>query len=276
MKITERTTAPSKSDKHYYSDNVFYTSGYGMPNCTCYAWGRFYELLEQLGVSGKPKLQTSNAENWYVDEKNYQKGKTPKLGAVIVWKKGKYHNSSDGAGHVAIVERINPDGSIVCSNSAYKGANFYITNHNNKYEKSGYQFDGFIYLPIDFEEEKPSTEEIIYVVKAGDTLSSIAAKYGTTYQVLAEYNNISNPNLIHVGQKIKIPNTEKPKEVTYTVEANGGLWLLDGNGKKIKAYAKGTKVVYLKDGYNKYGYHYYNVKVTTDGKVGYMAKEYLK
>ncbi len=46
----------------------------------------------------------------------------------------------------------------------------------------------------------------VYVVKKGDTLSGIAAKYGTTYQKLAKYNDIKNPNLIHVGQKIKIPS----------------------------------------------------------------------
>lgn len=49
------------------------------------------------------------------------------------------------------------------------------------------------------------SNDTIYVVKAGDTLSGIASKYGTTYQTLAAYNNISNPNLIYVGQQIKIP-----------------------------------------------------------------------
>ena len=43
-----------------------------------------------------------------------------------------------------------------------------------------------------------------YTVKSGDTLSGIAAKFGTTYQVLASKNGISNPNLIYPGQKLKI------------------------------------------------------------------------
>ena len=47
-----------------------------------------------------------------------------------------------------------------------------------------------------------------YTVVKGDTLSGIAAKYGTTYQALAAYNGISNPNIINVGQKIKIPNAK--------------------------------------------------------------------
>lgn len=49
---------------------------------------------------------------------------------------------------------------------------------------------------------KPQT--IVYTVKKDDTLSAIAKRYGTTYQQLAKINNISNPNLIRVGQKIKI------------------------------------------------------------------------
>lgn len=45
---------------------------------------------------------------------------------------------------------------------------------------------------------------IYYTVKKGDTLSGIAARYGTTYQKLAKTNNIKNPNLIYPGQKIRI------------------------------------------------------------------------
>lgn len=43
-----------------------------------------------------------------------------------------------------------------------------------------------------------------YTVKSGDTLSAIAKKYGTTYQQLAKLNGIANPNLIYVGQKIRV------------------------------------------------------------------------
>lgn len=45
---------------------------------------------------------------------------------------------------------------------------------------------------------------IYYTVVKGDTLSGIALRYGTTYQELARINNIPNPNLIYVGQKIKV------------------------------------------------------------------------
>lgn len=59
--------------------------------------------------------------------------------------------------------------------------------------------------PVESSKSQTSSETI-YIVKKGDTLSGIANRYCTTYQVLASYNGISNPNLIGVGQAIKIPN----------------------------------------------------------------------
>lgn len=50
-----------------------------------------------------------------------------------------------------------------------------------------------------------SSGRTVYTVKSGDTLSGIAARYGTTYQRLASYNGIANPNLIYAGQQIVIP-----------------------------------------------------------------------
>lgn len=51
--------------------------------------------------------------------------------------------------------------------------------------------------------EQPETVE--YKVKAGDTLSGIAVKYGVTTWEIARRNGIWNPNLIFVGQKLAIP-----------------------------------------------------------------------
>ena len=61
-----------------------------------------------------------------------------------------------------------------------------------------------------------------YTVKQGDTLSAIARKYNTTYQVLAAYNGISNPNLIYPGQVIKIPQEQKNEAPIVNNEINVG------------------------------------------------------
>ena len=61
-----------------------------------------------------------------------------------------------------------------------------------------------------------------YTVKQGDTLSAIARKYNTTYQVLAAYNGISNPNLIYPGQVIRIPQEQKNEAPIVNNEINVG------------------------------------------------------
>lgn len=44
-----------------------------------------------------------------------------------------------------------------------------------------------------------------YKVRSGDTLSAIAARFGTTVAELAALNKITNPSLLRVGQVLKIP-----------------------------------------------------------------------
>lgn len=152
-----RTTAPSTKDKNWihtsaggYNSCIHIKNGSVLPNCVGYAWGRARELL------GKdPKLSRANAENWWGYNDGYKRGQTPKLGAIICWRKGKTGVSSDGAGHVAVVEKINADGSILTSNSDYGGRRFYTKTYKAPYTiSSAYTFQGFIYLPMDFEEPK--------------------------------------------------------------------------------------------------------------------------
>ena len=62
-----------------------------------------------------------------------------------------------------------------------------------------------------------------YTVQSGDTLSSIAAKFGTNYQALASLNGISNPNLIYVGQVLRVNGSASNSSVYYTVRAGDNL-----------------------------------------------------
>ena len=67
------------------------------------------------------------------------------------------------------------------------------------------------------------TTESSYIVLRGDTLFKIAVKYfndGKKYKEIASYNNIANPNLIYVGQELKIPQISTiytPVEATPAV-----------------------------------------------------------
>ena len=141
--FTPRLTCPDGSNKYYYDDdyNVFQKYGYGLPNCTAYAYGRAYEIL-----GTEPKLSWNGAGQWYgYNQANnyYSYGSTPKVGAIACW-------SYSGGGHVAVVEKIDSDGSMTLSNSEWGGRTFYLTYANasdsNPGGNSWWNFQGYIYL----------------------------------------------------------------------------------------------------------------------------------
>ena len=57
----------------------------------------------------------------------------------------------------------------------------------------------------------------VYLVKKGDTLYSIAWKYGVSYQSLANQNNIVSPFVIYPGQKLSLSTSHKRKNATKKV-----------------------------------------------------------
>lgn len=145
--FSPRTTAPSYDNQYYYSNlNYYYSIGYGMPNCTAYAYGRAYEIL-----GSKPNLCSNNAGEWWFYNQTYNyypSGLEPALGAIACWWDGGW--SGTRTGHVAVVEGINGD-TVVTSNSGYNSTNFWIQNRNKNsmsYDYNGktYQFLGYIYI----------------------------------------------------------------------------------------------------------------------------------
>ena len=76
-------------------------------------------------------------------------------------------------------------------------------------------------------EETRGTGDIIYTVQRGDTLSKIAREYNVTVAHIVELNDITNPNLIYPGEKLRITESDVinlnpiPKNTysTYTVRS---------------------------------------------------------
>jgi LysM repeat protein len=76
-----------------------------------------------------------------------------------------------------------------------------------------------------------------HTVQPGETLSSIATSYGTTWQVIANANNLSNPNQIYVGQKLEIPTSEGSTggstssgcRIRHTVKSGEWVWQIARN-----------------------------------------------
>ena len=78
-------------------------------------------------------------------------------------------------------------------------------------------------VPSGGEQPQPPSDALVHVVQAGDTLFSIAWRYGTTVSELARLNNIANPWYIYVGQQLVIPSKENADERVYVVQPGDTL-----------------------------------------------------
>lgn len=170
-----RFTRPEAGNKYYIrkASGGYSTAIKGSPtdpdcdvlhNCVGYAGGRFHEIAQRPQFD---LLDLVNAENMYNNAQQHglKTGSTPQLGALIVWQKGATLSGADGAGHVAVVEQINPDGSIVTSESGYGAKNAFWTTarirgtDGNWGGGAGYKFLGFVYQP----------QRVSSVIRKGDT-----------------------------------------------------------------------------------------------------------
>ncbi|MDF2926664.1 MAG: hypothetical protein K0R57_5578 [Paenibacillaceae bacterium] len=84
----------------------------------------------------------------------------------------------------------------------------------------------------------PQSADVPYVVNAGDTLYEIANSFDTTIAAIQAYNHISNPNLLHIGQELKIPVVQEEVSLPLT------LPLLEGKEPIIEKVLTSTLTAY--------------------------------
>ncbi len=82
----------------------------------------------------------------------------------------------------------------------------------------------------------PNEGGIVHIVQRGDTLYSIARRYGVDASTLALYNGITNPNRIYVGQRIVIP-TGRPVVGTVHIVRHGDTLYSIALRYRVNAYA---------------------------------------
>ncbi|MDD6729278.1 MAG: CHAP domain-containing protein [Eubacteriales bacterium] len=173
-----RLTAPSGEPYYTRELNAYSQTGYGMPNCVAYAYGRIYELTGKA-----PKISKGDAGSWwFINKYNdyYEYGSEPRLGAVACW-----------SNHVAVVEKINDDGGITISESHWGGNYFNTKTYYNMYSHYGQAFYGYIYMytpPVEKEEPAPSYKmEETYFAPQEKTCF-------TALEFAVSDNQIMNPN----------------------------------------------------------------------------------
>lgn len=172
IKFVPRLTVFGKGDPNYYgTKNAMVKYGYLLPNCTTYVHGRWLEL-----TGSDSGLSLGNANTYMDRTTSYQKGTTPKLGAIAVWDGG-----SSKLGHVATVERINADGTVTYSESNYGGSLFNVRTLKNEFlVNNTFKFLGYIYANIEFVNEIPEVKpEVIEPISINVGDSVIVNGYGT-------------------------------------------------------------------------------------------------
>jgi LysM repeat protein len=98
-------------------------------------------------------------------------------------------------------------------------------------------------IPIDSEPPPPLPPPVtplppattVYVVRAGDTLSAIARRFGTTVTAIAQENGIININFIQIGQQLRIPGANTPNPPPNNTFALGGQTVNLTNAEKMKS-----------------------------------------
>lgn len=149
-------TCPEKTDGYFVAksegglnDSIPRPKGSKLQfaNCVFYARGIF---AKRYGVW----IPSANAEDLTIKAAmiGLKVSHMPQEGALAVWAKGKQKNGADGAGHVASVEIINENGSIVTSESGWNANKPFWTQTRkqgpNWGQDSSYWFVGFISPPI--------------------------------------------------------------------------------------------------------------------------------
>ncbi len=190
--------------------------------------------MEQLNA--KTQAATLQAEKEY--SVTIEKAGTAQTGFCVISATGcdveKYHTQQIGKdvksnteGKNVITFKLVVTDTTVVSFCSHWGTSSYYADYENKGENDAlYIIDGEtvtmqingVTNPIGNTEEEITEEEttppetkpteVVHTVESGETLSKIVEIYNTTSKRIAVYNEITDPNSIQVGQKIKIPPAE--------------------------------------------------------------------
>lgn len=218
-KFIPRLTRPEKGNRYYIRkiDGGYSPCIKGKPtdpdcnvlsNCVGYAVGRFNEIG---GYESCKYLKSVNAENFMQYKGSLETGQTPKVGACMVWRKGPTLDGSDGAGHVAIVEKVISDTEVITSESGYNNPTPFFTKTRKKGSDGrwgsgeAYTFLGFIYNPAPCCQDRKEQDEMAfkegdiveftgkYHFASSDAISGVPCKAGKAKITIIRENGAKHP-----------------------------------------------------------------------------------
>ena len=163
-----------------------------LDNCVGYANGRYNEAWNDPNLEGITKSfhvqLVCNAENFIESAKRQglKISSTPVVGGIMVWQKGASLSDRDGAGHVAVVERVYDDGTILTSESGWASWAFKTVRRDNSNGRWGqnsyYKFRGCIINPEIKNEITPAPKLDVDGIGGTCTVRAMQRFFGCTVQ----------------------------------------------------------------------------------------------
>lgn len=150
----------------------------------------------------------------------------------------KHHTALCLGGGKIVQASINEKGTISGGKTGDQTGGEIAVRNYYKYSKG---WDLVLRLPSDQKkEEKPAVATPdFYIVSKGDTLTAIAKKFNTTVNELVKLNNIANPNVIRVGQKLIVKGSQASnKGRVGTVRVNSYLNVRSGPSTSYSVVGK--------------------------------------
>ena len=193
-----------KYNTDYYGSPV---SGSAYPWCVVFVWWLFKELGASDLFCGGEKTAWCNYVMQYAKSHN-QWVTDYKPGDLVLFN----WDGDDITDHIGLVIEVNGNSVTTIEGNC--------NDMVSRCARSGINMAGAYRPNYAGSDSKPSPAPTgTYTVKSGDTLSAIAARFGTTVADLVSVNNITNPNLIYVGQTLIIPDGKtKYRTIQVTIE----------------------------------------------------------
>jgi lysozyme len=125
-----------------------------------------------------------------------------------------------------------------------KSQNIQSVSADSFYQQGGGQDTGSVYDPVIVESQSSSMPEPYiapvsqsnteaYIVQKGDILSRLASDFNTTTKTLISMNNLSNPDVLYVGQELRVPagssrsaSSSKSSSKSYSSVKKGGEYVI--------------------------------------------------
>lgn len=144
-RLSEYSPNPMRGNPWWYSTGNIYYPTWGMPNCTCYTYGRVGEENGHF----RTDLPSGNGGQWYpnaVTAGVLPYGYLPQVGGIMCW----YDPTGVHDGHVSVVEEIDPaTGVVTTSNSGWQSPIYFWLDHltfgNDFVDEQWYQDRGYVY-----------------------------------------------------------------------------------------------------------------------------------